>query len=114
MHNNLCYQDCNTINMQYDGTTSSGSKICVLCPNGCDSCSNNTCTSCLSGYSLQISTCVEVCIVLGNCSSAVPDRVLPMPGLILVGVWAVIVVVVKLITKKLYLPFSLMFVFCLA
>ena len=37
-----------------------------------------------------------------------------MPGLLTVAVWAMIVVVIKLLMKKLYLPFGLMFIFALS
>lgn len=64
---NKCYQDCNSAGQQYDGDSSGSVKKCVLCPTGCDTCYGYNCTSCLSGYSLQGSTCLEICIVLGNC-----------------------------------------------
>lgn len=52
--------------------------------------------------------------MLGNCESPVPDRILPLPGFIVVGVWTAIVVVIKLLMTKLYVPYSLLFSFCLA
>jgi hypothetical protein len=108
-----CYQDCNSVGMQYDGSSASGTKMCVLCPDGCDSCSGYSCTSCLAGYSLQNSTCIQQCIILGNCASPTPDKVLPLPGIILLAVWAGIVLAVKLLMGKVYAPYSLLLGFCL-
>jgi hypothetical protein len=87
--------------------------VCVLCPNGCDTCSGVVCQSCLSNYSLQNNTCLEICLVLGNCASPIPEKILPLPGIISTALWGMIVVVLKLLMKKIYAPFSLLVGFCL-
>lgn len=46
IHESLCYGDCNSISFQYD----TKGDTCILCPTGCDKCSDNICTSCLLGY----------------------------------------------------------------
>ena len=38
---------------------------------------------------------------------------IPLPGLIAVGIWVLMVILMKLLQKKLYAPFSLLFAFCL-
>ena len=71
-HENKCYQDCNSVGLQYDAGEANGVKLCVLCPNGCDSCDDVICSSCLANYSLQNNTCLDICLVLGNCASPTP------------------------------------------
>lgn len=51
--------------------------------------------------------------MLGNCASPVPEKIIPLPGLIATGIWAIIVLILKLLQKKLYAPFSLLFCFCI-
>lgn len=99
--------------LQYDGSTSNGSKVCVMCPNGCDTCDGVLCSSCLANYSLQNNTCLDICLVLGNCASPVPSKVIPLPGLISIGIWGILVLILKLLQKKLYAPFSLLFCYCI-
>jgi hypothetical protein len=53
-------------------------------------------------------------MLLGNCKPEVPDKILPAPGSLAVVVWVALVVVVKLLLKKLYAPYSLMLGVCLA
>ena len=104
LYSNLCYSDCNLISQQYDvsGTT------CVLCPDGCDTCTGTVCSSCLSSYTLSSSTsqCVQTCLLTNSCDAAT-DQVLPLPGLISVLLWTIIVVAIKLILHKNYVPYSL-------
>ena len=38
---------------------------------------------------------------------------IPLPGLIAVGIWVLMVILMKLLQKKLYAPFALLFAFCL-
>lgn len=104
LYNNLCYSDCNLISRQYDVSGST----CVLCPDGCDSCSGTTCTSCLSGYSLSSTSrqCINTCLLTNSCDYS-GEQVLPLPGLISVVIWAAIVVGIKLLLHKNYLPYSL-------
>lgn len=100
--------------MQYDGSTSGSTKICVLCPDGCDTCDTHLCTSCLANYSLLNQTCIQQCLVLGNCASPIPSKVLPLPGLIVVGVWTILIIALKLLLKRPYIPYSLLMCYCLA
>ena len=104
LYNNLCYSDCNLIGQQYDVTGST----CVLCPDGCDTCSGTACTSCLSSYTLSSSSsqCIQTCLLTNSCSID-GEQVLPLPGLIALVVWTIIVVAIKLIIGKNYLPYSL-------
>ena len=104
LYNNVCYSDCNQIGQQYDasGTT------CVMCPDGCDSCSRATCYSCLPNYSLSSGTsqCVKTCLLTNSCDIS-GEQVVPLPGLISVFVWTAIVVIIKLVMHKAYVPYSL-------
>lgn len=88
--------------------------VCVLCPNGCDQCASVQCLSCLSGFQLvNNSSCLSDCVVMGNCKPDVPDKILPLPGLLSTVGWCILIIVVKLILKKLYIPYSLMYGLCL-
>lgn len=51
-------------------------------------------------------------MILKDCTpvSVVPDKKLPLPGLISLMIWVIIVVVVKLVMGKIYAPYSLLFV----
>jgi len=109
--NNSCYSDCSTVSPQYDHDNIT--MKCVLCPNGCTRCSGSICTNCLSGYSLLNSSCISQCIVQGNCIPAVPDKVLPLPGSIATTVWILLVIVIKLLLKRLYIPYSAMIGLCI-
>jgi hypothetical protein len=104
LYNNLCYSDCNLISQQYDVSGTS----CVLCPDGCDSCSGTTCTSCLSSYTYSSSSsqCIQTCLLTSSCEAS-SAQVLPLPGLISVVLWTAIVVAIKLLLHKNYVPYSL-------
>jgi hypothetical protein len=58
-------------------------------------------------------SCIKQCIIEGNCVPEVPDKVLPVPGTLAIAVWIVLVIVIKLILKKLYLPYSMMIGMCM-
>lgn len=90
--------------------TNNGS-ICRLCPNGCDTCVNFTCTSCLADYSASNSQCVKTCLLMGSCETT-SAQVIPLPGVIFFAVWFGIVIAIKLIMKKAYVPYSVMFLSC--
>jgi len=104
LYNNICYSDCNLIGQQYDasGTT------CVMCPDGCDTCTRATCYSCLSNYTLSSSTsqCVKTCLLTNSCDIS-GQQVIPLPGLISLFIWTVIVIIIKLVMHKSYVPYSL-------
>lgn len=101
LFNNSCYSDCNLISEQYDnsGTT------CVLCQSGCDRCSGGNCTSCLSDYTMSAGLCIKTCLLSNSCN--VSDQVMPLPGLLSLVVWGGIAVIIHLIQKKNYLPYSI-------
>jgi hypothetical protein len=56
---------------------------------------------------------MSICLVLGNCDSPIPDKILPLPGIISLAAWSIIVIILKLLIKKIYAPFSLLFGFSL-
>lgn len=101
LFNNSCYSDCNLVNEQYDnfGTT------CVLCQSGCDRCSSGNCTSCLSDYTMSAGLCIKTCLLSNTCN--VSEQVMPLPGSLALVVWAGIAVIIHLIQKKNYLPYSI-------
>jgi hypothetical protein len=48
-------------------------------------------------------------MILGDCKSVVPDKVLPLPGLLTSAIWIIIVIVLKFIMSKLYLPYAMIY-----
>lgn len=99
----MCVSDCNQLGQQYDRSGNS----CVLCPANCDSCSGSVCSSCMSDYSLSSNSCIQTCLLMGNCPLSASE-ILPLPGLIALMLWAGIVGVIKLVSHKNYLPYSIM------
>lgn len=103
LYNNMCYSDCNQVGQQFDNSGST----CVMCPDGCDTCTRATCFSCLAEYSLSSSTsqCVKTCLLTNSCEISA-SQVIPLPGFISIFVWTIIVVVIKLVLQKSYVPYS--------
>jgi hypothetical protein len=113
LYSNLCYSDCNLISDQFD--ISQDKKSCYKCPAGCDTCTLTSCSTCLSGYTLLDNSCTLSCSLTSSCAvpNQVPDSILPLPGTLSVFIWIGIVVAMKVIVGKLYVPYSMVFMLSL-
>jgi len=113
LYSNKCYSDCNLISDQFD--ISQDGLSCYKCPTGCDTCALTACSTCLPTYTFEGSTCTLSCSLTGSCTvpSQVPDSIMPMPGTISVLIWVGIVIAMKLLVGKLYVSYSMVFMFSL-
>lgn len=74
------------------------------------------CSVCLANYTLVGTVCTLTCQLQKNCEkvSPVPDKIIPLPGMITVFVWLIVLVVLKLfIINKIYMPYSYIFISCI-
>lgn len=100
-----CYSECNNVGARF--TAIDG--FCEQCPVGCDVCNADyECSVCLANYSLVDTSCVLTCSLDNTCETVESQKdVLPLPGLISVGLWMIIVVLLKLFIRKLmYFPYA--------
>lgn len=115
VYENKCYTECNTIGERFAAVNGT----CIECPDGCDLCDASLrCSICLVNYTLvNNSVCQRTCEIQKNCVkiNPVPDKIIPLPGMIASVVWLAILVVLKVfILKGVYLPYSYIFGACLA
>jgi len=106
-YNNLCYQNCNNISLQYDSFNTN----CVLCPDGCDTCNGSLCLTCMPSYMLSISNqqCIRECLLTNSCDINSSQQTIPLPGCISLVIWGIIVGIIHFLSHKSYLPYSVIF-----